>query len=447
MITSSDRRENSEPQDLQSLSAKPTLRITTTRVRYHLVALLSVGTAVNYLDRVNISVAAAAMMNVTGWQKDKFGLVFSSFLLGYALMQIPAGLIADQVSTRWLLALTFCGFSLLTALTPLAAKTFLGLLLVRFLIGICEAVTFPAITSFNARWFTHLGYGRAQMLSVAGAPVGQMIAYPLTAWMVLRGYWPEAFYASALVGFLWIGVWLWYSTDYPQDHWAMDAGELQSIGAPIASDSARPLRFKALITSAPLLLISASAMGFSFVLWTFLFWLPTYLLQARGLSLAAVSICGVGIQGCGFLGLLWSGMASDAILRKTSRAHMARTKFGGACLALGIGFLLAGVSTRSTPACLVLLAIFYFWHMSSAVAYHTTPAALHPGQAGSIYGVLNCGANLGGVLGPAFVGFITTYGTSWKHSFEIVSVAGVLAATILFFVPIRRLDAADACTP
>ena len=422
------------------------MRKIATPVRYNMIGLLSSGTAVNYLDRVNISVAAAAMMIATGWQKDKFGLVFSSFLLGYALMQIPAGVLADRMSTKRLMALAFCGFSLLTALTPLAARAFLSLLLIRFLIGVCEGVTFPAITAFNVRWFSPTEYGRAQMISVSGAPLGQMIAYPLTAWIVLRASWQVAFYASALLGFIWIGVWLWYSTDRPQDHRGISAAELQSIESGIAPSTARRQTLWALMTCAPLALLSASAMCFSFVLWTFLFWLPTYLIQARGLSLADVGLWGVGIQGCGFLGLVVSGIASDVILRRTRKPHIARTKFGGGCLALAVGFLLAAVTTSSTRWSLVFLAIFYFWYMSSPVAYHATPAALLPSQAASIYGVLNCCASLGGVCGPAIVGFLTTHATSWQRSFEMVSAVGFLAAILLFVVPVRRLDASSVCT-
>ena len=53
-------------------------------VRYNIIGLLFVSTAVNYIDRVNISVAAPVIMKETGWDKGQFGLVFSAFLIGYA---------------------------------------------------------------------------------------------------------------------------------------------------------------------------------------------------------------------------------------------------------------------------------------------------------------------------------------------------------------------------
>jgi MFS family permease len=144
-----------------------------------MIGLLFCGTVVNYIDRVNISVAAPVIMKETGWDKGQFGLVFSAFLIGYALLQIPGGMIADRWGGRKVLALAFCGFSLFTALTPLGQSAFMLLLLMRFFVGAFESVTIPALTSLNSRWIPRTEFGRAQTLSLSGITVGQMIAYPL----------------------------------------------------------------------------------------------------------------------------------------------------------------------------------------------------------------------------------------------------------------------------
>ena len=48
-------------------------------VRYRLVGLLTTGSMINYLDRVNIAVAAPVMMESLGWDEGRFGVVFSAF--------------------------------------------------------------------------------------------------------------------------------------------------------------------------------------------------------------------------------------------------------------------------------------------------------------------------------------------------------------------------------
>ena len=90
-------------------------------VRYRLVGLLAAGSTINYADRVNISVAAPVMMAALGWDEARFGVIFSVFLIGYTLLQVPGGVIADRYNTCKALAIACIGFSVFTALTPLGA--------------------------------------------------------------------------------------------------------------------------------------------------------------------------------------------------------------------------------------------------------------------------------------------------------------------------------------
>ena len=150
-------------------------------VRYNIVGILTLGTMINFIDRVNISVAAPEIMRQTNWDEAQFGLVFSAFLVGYALLQYPGGVIADRWSARKMLGLSCIGFSLFTALTPLGQHAFVLLLLLRFLVGGCESVSLTSLASLNARWIPRHEFGRAQTLSISGASLGQMVVYPSTA--------------------------------------------------------------------------------------------------------------------------------------------------------------------------------------------------------------------------------------------------------------------------
>ena len=118
-------------------------------VRYKLVGLLTIGSMVNYADRVNISVAAPVMMVALGWDEARFGLIFSVFLVGYTLLQCPGGVIADRWNTCKVLAIACIGFSIFTALTPLGGLAFGLMLAIRFCVGLFESVSFPSYASHN----------------------------------------------------------------------------------------------------------------------------------------------------------------------------------------------------------------------------------------------------------------------------------------------------------
>jgi MFS family permease len=61
---------------------------------------------------VNVSVAGALMMKELALDHIQMGRVFSAFLLGYALCQIPAGMLADRFGARVSWALPRCRGSL-----------------------------------------------------------------------------------------------------------------------------------------------------------------------------------------------------------------------------------------------------------------------------------------------------------------------------------------------
>jgi hypothetical protein len=144
-------------------------------VRYKLVGLLAGGSAINYADRVNISVAAPAMMASLGWDEARFGIIFSAFLLGYGILQIPAGALADRWGAKLIIAWACVGFSLFTALTPLGGSSFALLLAIRFCVGLFESMTFPSYASLNSRWIPRAEYSRAQTLSLSGVYIGQTL--------------------------------------------------------------------------------------------------------------------------------------------------------------------------------------------------------------------------------------------------------------------------------
>jgi sugar phosphate permease len=404
-----------------------------------MVGLLFCSSVVNYIDRVNISVAAPVMMKETGWDKDSFGLVFSAFLVGYTLLQIPGGITADRWSARKMLALSFCGFSLFTALTPLGQNTLALLLLIRFLVGACESVTFPSLTSLNSRWIPRPEFGRAQTLSISGITVGQMVAYPLTTWIVLKYSWQTVFYVNAVLGIIWAAIWMWYSTDTPQEHPAISQEERSYIEANLAPKPSETLPLRFVFTSPPVLILCISYMCFAYIGWMFLFWFPTYLVEARGFSLAAMGVLGVLLHGVGFVAIISGGAISDRLLRQGWSPRMARTRFAGLCVGLSVPFLIGAAFVPSATLCVVFLMLFYLTFASAIVGYSATPVEFNPHLAGAIFGMINCVGSFAGIFGPMTAGFIVAQTADWTLPFALAAAFGVACSAILFVVPVRPI--------
>ncbi|MGH7963015.1 MAG: MFS transporter, partial [Candidatus Binatia bacterium] len=399
-------------------------------VRYNIIGLLFSSTVINYVDRVNISVAAPVIMQETGWNKGLFGLVFSAFLFGYALLQIPGGVTADRWSARKVLALAFCGFSFFTALTPLGQHAFGLLLALRFLVGVFESVTFPALTSLNSRWIPRPEFGRAQTFSISGVSVGQMVAYPLTTWIILQSSWQMVFYINAALGFAWAAVWLWYATDTPHTHPRISQEECRYIESHLTPRPAVSLPLQAIFTNPSLLVLAASFMCYAYIGWMFLFWFPTYLVEARELSLGVMGGIGVLLHGGGFLGLISAGALSDRLLRNGWSPQFARARLSGIVVALSLPCLLGAAAVSSVTVCIVLLILFYTLFTSGLAGYFTVSVEFNPHLAGAIFGLMNTLGSFAGLLGPITAGLMLDQSGNWLLPFFVATAVGVVCATI-----------------
>src|SRR5262245_48530449 len=295
-------------------------------VRYKMVGLLTAGSTINYADRVNISVAAPAIMTALGWDEARFGLIFSAFLAGYASFQIPGGLLADRWNATKILAWSCVGFSVFTALTPLGGLAFGLMLAIRVAVGMFESVSFPAYASLNSRWIPRAEFSRAQTWSLSGAYIGQVLSYPITTWIVLTFSWPMAFYFNAFLGGVWLLVWLAFATNTPAEHPKISPTELREIETNLAPRLSIPISAWAVLKSPQVLLLSLSYLLLVYGLWMIVFWLPTYMVKARGFSMQAMGWIGMIPTLASFAGLTSGGMLSDALLRRGFSTRFARAQ-------------------------------------------------------------------------------------------------------------------------
>jgi MFS family permease len=403
-------------------------------VRYKLVGLLTAGSTINYADRVNISVAAPVMMSSLGWNEAHFGLVFSSFLIGYTLLQIPGGVLADRWNARKLLALSCIGFSVFTALTPLGALAFGLMLAIRFCVGVFESVSFPAYASLNSRWIPRSEYSRAQTLSLSGAYLGQTLSYPITTWLVLTFSWHMAFYFNAFVGVVWLLAWLAFATNTPAEHPQITAAELQEIETNLAPRPSTTLSSWAVLKSPQVLLLSLAYLLLVYGLWMIVFWLPTYMVKARGYSMQEMGWIGMIPTLASFAGLTCGGVLSDALLRRGFSTRFARAQGPALCMALGVPFMVAAVLVPWPSVSVAFLATYLFLGNIAGGGFWAIPLELNSQSVGAIAGVMNCAGNFAGIFGPLTAGFIVTATGNWALPFLVVAGFAVVSFAVFYFL-------------
>jgi MFS family permease len=422
-------------------------------VRYKLVGLLAVGSAINYADRVNISVAAPVMMAALGWEEARFGVIFSAFLVGYSLLQIPAGVWADRWGAKLIIAWACVGFSLFTALTPLGAMSFMLLLALRFGVGLFEAMTFPAYASMNSRWIPRAEYSRAQTASLSGVYIGQTLSYPVTTWLVLTFSWPAAFYFNAAIGGLWLIAWLRFAADTPAAHSRITAAEVQHIeaGRVPQSNTTTPPSFWQVLKEPQVLWLSLAYLCLVYGLWMIVFWLPTYLVKARGLSMHTMGWIGMIPTFASFGGLVSGGVLSDALLRRGFSPRVARARGPALCMAVAVPFLVVAALTPWTWVSITCLTLYLYFANSAGGGFWAVPRELNPHQVGVISGVMNCAGNLAGIFGPISAGFFVSGSGNWALPFLVASGAATLSFLVFYFLvvpePLQAREIAPQVAP
>ena len=200
------------------------------KTRYTVILMCFAATFVCYIDRVNISVAIIPMAEDLGWDVATQGAILSSFYIGYLLMQIGGGRLADRFGGKLILGLGVLIWSLFTLITPAAA--FMGLFALfaaRIGMGLGEAVTFPSIYSLVTRWFPHDEKVKAVALNASGIPIGTVFALVVTPLVVVWLGWEWAFYLFGAVGVLWYLAWQRLVTTFPKDHPRISAAELDYL--------------------------------------------------------------------------------------------------------------------------------------------------------------------------------------------------------------------------
>src|SRR5262245_38793093 len=213
---------------------------TTRRRTVVLLAFLAV--VVCYLDRVNLSVAIIPMAAGFGWNLETQGRVLSSFFVGYLLLQVVGGRLADRFGGKIVLGVGVLLWSFFTILTPAAAYVGLGMLVItRVGLGLGEAVTFPSIYTMYARWIPLEERSRAVGVSNSGIPLGTILGLLATPYIVRHLGWPWAFYAFGGLGIVWFVLWQRGVTAAP---------ETDGAGATGVAHAQRP-PWHALLTSAP----------------------------------------------------------------------------------------------------------------------------------------------------------------------------------------------------
>ncbi|HWC51191.1 MAG TPA: MFS transporter [Nitrospira sp.] len=379
----------------------------TRALRWLILALLFGTSVVTYIDRVNISVTARQMMPAFGLTQQEMGWVFSAFVAGYALFQIPGGWLADRWGARLVLTGALIWWSACTALTAFVAASPLAgmigivsaLVLVRFALGLGEAVALPSFNRAVANWMPADARGLGIGIAIGGIGLGSALTPPLAAWVMVNWGWQTVFYLSAALGMVMGLLWWILARDRPQQHpWARHDGSLSSDPG---RSEARDGRFGMSLLRQPALwwlVLSYSCLGY--VAYVYLSWFYLYLVNVRGFDALQGGLYASTPFWAILVGCPLGGWATDRMAARygVTRGRLVAGMSGMMCAGCAIG---AGAFADSSFVAVASLSLGAGCLYFAVGAYWASTSDLSKAHAGTLSGLMNTGANLGGALSPS----------------------------------------------
>ncbi|MCU1223084.1 MAG: major facilitator superfamily 1 [Edaphobacter sp.] len=412
-----------------------------TRVRYFLAFWLFVLSGVAFLDRTNISIASLQISAEYGLGNQRLGWVFSAFLIGYAVFQLPAGWLATRFGPRKVLTggvLWWAIATILTAVLPSSlSHAVVLLILIRFALGAGESVIYPAANQFVARWIPVEERGFVNGLIFAGVGAGSGLTPPLLIWIITHHGWRAVFWFSSILGLVVGLVWWYISRDTPDEHPSISQLELREIHEGISSESAtakassdkpdsQGISWKAIFQRRDLPALMMGYFSFGYIAWIFFSWFFLYMSEVRGLDLRASAIFTM----LPFLSMtvfsLVGGILSDRLTRWYG-LRVGRCTLASIALAATAACLVLGSHTREPRLAAVILAVgagtLYisqssFWSVSADIA-------------GRNSGVFSSIVNMGGQIGAALTASLTPWIAErfgWARSFDLAAVLAIISA-------------------
>jgi sugar phosphate permease len=403
---------------------------------------------ISFMDRTNISYAFAGIGHEFHVDKAAQGTAGGIFFVGYILLQIPGGWLAEHWSARKFVALMIVFWGLM-ALACGLAHSFTELVIARFFLGVAEGGIWPAILVLLSHWFPVQERARAYAFWMANLAISSIITQPLSGWIISVSDWRTLFFVEGALPFIIaLPLWLLFVKDRPREATWVTPEERDYIERSIAQDRAHeptPGPFGDIFRNGTIwkfvgvyFLIQVGFYGLNM-------WLPTLLHTLTK-------------QGFGIVGLIAMLPYLTAIVFLFGNGYLA-DKTRRYALHVSLATIMAGISlvlsVYVSSASVVLSIVFICLAMGGALAYDgpfwaAASRVLPVSLAGGAMGLINALGNLGGYFGPFLGGYLQDKTGSFTATAVLFAASLVLAGLLVLTIRLReapRQTVAAAASP
>ena len=301
---------------------------TVKKYRWLILSLVFFATTINYLDRQVISLLKDDYLEpLFGWNETDYSNIVIAFQISYAAGMIFTGFIIDRLGTKIGYALSLIVWSL-ASIGHAFARSTIGFMMARAVLGVSEAGNFPAAIKTVAEWFPKMERALAAGIFNSGTNIGAILA-PLTVPLIAGVWgWQAAFVITGAIGLLWLFFW-WLLYQSPDKHKKISQEELAYINADDTDldevdNAGKEIKWRKLFTYKQTWSFAILKFFTDPVWWFILFWLPSFLNKQYGMTKMQLAFPIAVVYTMAMFGSIAGGWLSGHFIKKGWPLYKAR---------------------------------------------------------------------------------------------------------------------------
>ncbi|XP_017764817.1 PREDICTED: putative inorganic phosphate cotransporter [Eufriesea mexicana] len=452
-------------------------------VRYLMAIMGSIGLAIIYGFKVNVSVAIVAMVNHTAvklsslhqleyentttdecrvdgvtpnatksitedgpfvWNEPLQGLILSAYFWGYMASLLPGGRMAELLSAKWVMNGSVLLNLVASILSPVAAQMhYSAFIVMRIIQGIGGGVTFPAMHVMVAKWAPPNERSVLASIIYAGTALGTVISILLTGILAANLEWMWIFYIEGALCLIWCTAWWIMIEDSPEEQTRFISQEekdyiVHSLGHDNSSNAHKQrltVPWGEVLRSKPFMAILIAHFCSNFGWYMLLIELPTFMNQILKFDMSSNAT----LSSMPFLCMWIFTMVLSKILAIMQDKNLITVtisrKIGTLFSSVVPMICLIGVSyvgcNRTLAVTLMTIGVTCIGGMYSGFLSNHIDIA--PNFAGTLVAITNCAATVPGFVVPIFVGKLT-HGNQTIGAWRIIFFATVVLYIIEILV-------------
>ncbi|WP_020564811.1 MFS transporter [Methylosarcina fibrata] len=396
-----------------------------------------------YLDRMNIGFAQLQMKEALRFSDTVYGLGAGIFFIGYTLFEIPSNLILEKVGAKIWLTRIMITWGLISS-AMVFIETPRDFYILRFLLGIAEAGSFPGLILYFSYWFPAPVRAKFGAVLITATAASGLIGAPLAGLLLsVDGFmgwqgWQWLFLVEGIPSVVFGVVLYFWLTDRPAHASWLSEEEKAWLERTLAAEQksashAHASELKQALLHPKVWLLALLYFAVVVNYYSISLWLPQLIKSWSGLDNVRTAL----LTGLPYLVTVIAMVVVGAHSDRTSERRWHIVLCGWTAAA---AFALSP-HLQSPVWALIAITVAAAGIWSILAPFWTLPHALLKDGAARASGLalINSVGNLGGFAGPYFVAWLKTATGDFKTALPILALI-LAAGVLLVFVAAKPLS-------